>query len=170
MDDNLQHYLNDHLAGAAGAVELISSIAAACDLPDEREFFADLKLRVEDDRSILCDLIAKIGQARSELLQVAGDLTLQASKLKLRWKGMAPGEMGFFEALEILSLGIQGKRLLWVVLAELQPSIPEWKEFDFKNLELTAIAQRDAVEDKRVPAAVDSLLDRDRRRYTPSKL
>lgn len=65
--------------------------------------------------------------------------------------------------MEVLALGIQGKRLLWVMMAELAPFISEWGGVDFAGLELEAIAQRDAVEKRRVEAGVDALLEVARR-------
>jgi hypothetical protein len=68
-----------------------------------------------------------------------------------------------FEALEMLALGVQGKRLLWLVMQEIQPWFPEWSDYDFANLELEAIRQRDGVEVWRIEAAKESLISEKRR-------
>ncbi|MCW1885054.1 hypothetical protein OKA04_09975 [Luteolibacter flavescens] len=163
MDDNLTRYLNDHLGGSAGAIGLIRSLAAsACDTV-EAAFFNDLERKVESDRTLLKDLISRLGESSSAMLEVAGSITGAASRLKLNWDGMEPGYLGRFEGMEVLALGIQGKRLLWVILAELAPFIPEWEGVDFAKLELDAIEQRDAVEDRRMEAGVDAMLEVTRR-------
>lgn len=166
MDANLERYLNDHLAGSSGAVDLIGALAEAADDPGQSAFFRKLKADVENDRILLKSLLEKIGQSDSRILQVAGSLTEKAGRLKLKWEGLEPGRLGMFEAFEMIALGIQGKRLLWVVLAAIGPWIPEWSDIDFAQLELEAIKQRDQVEEYRVQAGIDALVDAARRKDT----
>jgi hypothetical protein len=142
---------------------LIQKLATSAEDAEEARFFHDLENKVEEDRALLKDLIGRLGQSSSNVLEAAGNITGAASRLKLMWEGMEPGHLGRFEAIEILALGIQGKRLLWVVLGELAPFVPEWQGIKFADLELDAIAQRDAVEARRIDAAVDALLDVERR-------
>lgn len=163
MDEQLRSYLNDHLAGAAGAIRLVQSLADAQDDPAEAGFYRELKAKIERDRELLKGLLEKLGHADSGLRQVAGRLAAQVGKLKLWWEGLAPGELGTFETLEILVLGIQGKRVLWTALAQIAPRIPEWAGVSFADLEAEAIAQRDAVESRRMAAGVDALLSPERR-------
>lgn len=163
MDTELQRYLNDHLAGSAGAVGLIQTLADNAVDPEEELFFASLKEKVEEDRLQLKDLISLLGKNSSTLLEAAGNLTEKAGRLKLMWEGLEPGQLGRFEAIEMLAVGIQGKRLLWVVLGELAPWIPEWSGIDFAGRELEAIAQRDAVESRRIEAGLNGLIDAERR-------
>lgn len=166
MDSNLERYLNDHLAGSSGAVDLIGALADAADDPGQSAFLRKLKADVENDRIILKSLLEKIGQSDSKILQVAGSLTEKAGRLKLKWEGLQPGRLGMFEAFEMLALGIQGKRLLWIALAAVAPWIPEWSGIDFAALELEAIKQRDEVEEYRVQAGMDALVDAGRRKET----
>ncbi|MCW1915860.1 hypothetical protein OJ996_19895 [Luteolibacter sp. GHJ8] len=163
MDDKLSRYLNDHLAGSAGAVDLIEAIAKACEEDEDIGFYRELGRKVEQDRKVLHELILATGKKSSRVLETAGKITAKAGRLKLMWEGLEPGDLGLFEALEMLVLGIQGKRILWVVLRELQPWTPEWEDIDFAALEAEAIAQRDAVEERRVTAAMDALLSPERR-------
>jgi hypothetical protein len=94
---------------------------------------------------------------QSKPLQVAGTLTAKAGRLKLLWEGLKPGELGMFEALEMITLGIHGKRLLWVMLGEIAPQAPGWKNVDFAELERAAIRQRDALEERRIQAGRNTL-------------
>ncbi|MFT4176829.1 MAG: hypothetical protein QM627_09245 [Luteolibacter sp.] len=162
MNSHLERYLNDHLAGSSGAVDLIAKLAEASDDPAQSDFFRELGLKVESDREFLKSLLKKIGQRDSAILQIAGSLTEKAGRLKLLWEGLEPGKLGMFEALEMLCLGIQGKRLLWRVLGKISPRIPEWSEIDFTALELEAVRQRDAVEAYRVQAGISALVDGER--------
>lgn len=156
-------YLNDHLAGSVSAIGLIQKLSSTAEDPDEVSFFHDLERKVEDDRTLLKDLIARLGESSSDMKEAAGSIMGAAGRMKLAWEGMEPGQLGRLEAIEVLSLGIQGKRLLWLLLAELGPSFPEWEGIDFAALELDAISQRDSLEPLRVDAGRDALLDPERR-------
>lgn len=157
MNNELQRYLNDHLAGSVCAIGIIEKLADTADDPEDAGFFRELGNKVEADRDLLKRLIGQLGESSSSLLQAAGSITGAASRLKLAWEGIEPGRLGRFEALELLALGIQGKRLLWVMLAEIGPSIPEWDVVNFADLELDAIKQRDSVEERRLAAGRDAL-------------
>jgi hypothetical protein len=149
MDPSLERYLNDHLAGSCGAVRLIADLAERQEDEADRRFFLDLMADVEADQALLRELLAGAGLKESTALKVAGSLTARAGRLKLLWEGLEPGGLGMFEALEMLALGIQGKRLLWAMLAEMAPHFPEWADIRFADLELQAIRQRDRVEERR---------------------
>ena len=83
--------------------------------------------------------------------------------MKLMWEKVEPGQLGMFEALEMLAIGIQGKRLLWMVLYEISTWFPEWDGVDFRRLELEAIEQRDGVDAWRIEAAADALVSPERK-------
>lgn len=152
MNQGLERYLNDHLAGSCAAVVLIKDLAARQETGSERDFFLNLQASVEDDQVLLRRLMEKGEMEESKALQVAGAITAKAGRLKLLWEGLDPGELGMFEALEMLSIGIQGKRLLWVMLGEIAPQVPGWRDIRFAELESAAIRQRDAVDVRRLAA------------------
>lgn len=164
MNHELERYLNDHLAGASGAVLLIQHLIDTSENPDARDFFADLKLKVEADRNLLEELLSSAGLESSQALKVAGEVTARIGLLKLMWEGVEPGKLGLFEALEILALGVHGKRLLWLALKEVAEYFPEWRGFDFASLELEASRQRDGIEFWRKEAARESLPPVERRK------
>ncbi len=163
MDRSLQRYLNDHLAGSSGALLLIQEIADHFDRPDAKSFFLDLKKKVETDRERLVRLQEAIDQDSSALLQATAGLAARAGGLKFRWEGIQPGELGMFEALEMLALGVQGKRLLWKALDRIRSCFPEWADQDFAALEREAVEQRDGVEYWRLEVALETLVSEERR-------
>ena len=118
MDQDLTRYLNDHLAGSSGAILLIQELAESHGSTEARGFFLDLMEKVEADRSLLADLLGRIGRNPSTLLQVAGGIAARIAGIKLMWEQVEPGKLGLFEALEMLALGVQGKRLLWVAIRQ----------------------------------------------------
>lgn len=161
MDKQLRRYLNDHLAGAGGAIKVLDRLVQ--EETSGEDFYRHLKSQVEEDQHKLQHLLTSAGLDRSAPTRLAGAVTAQAGRLKLMWEGFEPGELGLFEALEMLALGIQGKRLLWVILDEIAPAFPEWSGMNFAELELAAIRQRDAVEERRIEAGRAALIDPERR-------
>lgn len=163
MDQELARYLHDHLAGSSGALLLIQELADNHDVPEAKEFFMDLKQKVETDRALLEELLEKIGQGGNTFFKVAGDVAARVGGIKLLWEKVKPGKLGMFEALEMLALGVHGKRLLWLALGEIKSWYPEWNGIDFAELEREAIEQRDGIEAWRLEAALDVFADTSRR-------
>lgn len=142
---------------------LIQKLADRHDQPDAREFFLRLQERVEADRALLEDLLRKIGKEPNGFLKMAGGIASRFVGIKLMWEQVEPHKLGLFEALEMLALGVQGKRLLWVALMDVADWFPEWDGIDFVGLELQAIQQRDDIEFWRIQAALSILVVEDRR-------
>lgn len=162
MDTTLERYLNDHLAGSLGAVDILHALIDVA--TDERAlFYRRLLHQIEMDRDCLKDLLARLHRSESDLRQLAGNLTAKAGRLKFIWEGLDYRELGAFEALEVLCLGIHGKSLLWKILGEIRPFVPEWSDISFEDLERSAITQRDSVEALRLSAGLETLLDQARR-------
>jgi hypothetical protein len=153
MSAELQRYINDHLAGSEGAILLLTDLIDRAEDIAEKRFFVELKAHVENDRAVLARILEAAEMETENAIKAAGKLTAKAGRIKLLWEGMKPGELGRFEACEMLALGIQGKRLLWRVLAEIAPCHRGWHAFDFHALERDAERQRDAVEEERLKAA-----------------
>lgn len=157
MSRELERYLNDHLAGSSGALLLIDQLSECMDDPTAREDLSRLKEDVLKDRELLEHLLKQSGADPSTFLKAAGEITGRMGMFKLWWEGMESGKLGMFEALEILALGVQGKRLLWRALDSISDRIPGWKDVDFSQLEADALRQRDRVEHWRMEAAKASL-------------
>lgn len=147
---------------------MIQSLADTMETTEGQDFFARLKVKVQEDRDLLEHLLTSADMKASTAGKVAGDLAARVGFIKLAWEGFKPGELGIFEALEMLALGIQGKRLLWLALKEISVWFPEWQDIDFSKLELEAIEQRDGVELWRIEAALDSLPGMERRKARAS--
>lgn len=163
MDKEIIRYLNDHLAGSSAAFPLIQELSESQDEHGARDFFLHLKKEVGADRSMLEDLLEKIGHDPGVLHQIAGGVASRVAGVKLRWERIEPGEPGLLEALEMLAVGVQGKRLLWASLMEIAGWFPEWIGIDFEELELRATRQRDGIEFWRLQAAASILVDGERR-------
>jgi hypothetical protein len=161
MNQELQTYLNDHMAGASAALLVLSELIDQCESQGARDLMEDLKERLEADRSRLGDLLLLVGKEPSITGKIAGQFTGRVGALKFMWDRVEPGGLGFFEALEMLALGIQGKRLLWRTLHEISAWIPEWHHVDFPLWEREAVQQRDSVERWRLEAACKTFIGKD---------
>jgi hypothetical protein len=72
---------------------------------------------------------------------------------------IGPGseESARLEEVEVLSLGIEGKRLLWATLAQLSSTDARLMGFPFPDLKQRAKSQRDRLERFRLRLAADAL-------------
>lgn len=162
-ENDLESYLNDHLAGSSSAVSVLEELIEKQELEGEVQFFADLKNNILKNRELLQRLIALAGLEESTGKKIAGGITAGVSKLKLKMEGFEPGHLGMLEALELLCLGLHGQRLLWQALGKIAGWYPEWSEVTFSELELEAASQRDAVEQRRLECAGETLASVERR-------
>jgi hypothetical protein len=151
--DNLSSYLNDHLGGSVGALELLDRLIDIYkDKPLER-FFRDLRNEIDADQETLKELISKLGDQESALRKAGAWIAEKLSRAKIQLSESREGEMGLFLALEGLSLGIYGKRSLWRALATASATVPYLRGPDYATLEKRATEQHDRVESKRLEVA-----------------
>lgn len=152
-DKHLATYLNDHLAGSTSALELLGHLEKSHAGTDTGRFVAALRADIEADQRELEGLIARLGVAASAPRKAAAWLAEKGAELKLRLDDSAGGALRLLEALEALSLGIEGKRLLWRSLAAAAGDVPGLRGTDYGRLEQRAEEQRRRVEAARLDAA-----------------
>jgi hypothetical protein len=155
MRDHLATYLNDHLAGARFAIDLLRRLQESFSDRPLGQFAADITAQVEDDHAVLKQIVEKIDSDKSTLKEAAAWVAEKASRLKLRMD--EDGNLGVFEALEMLSLGIMGKLALWRALVTIAPSDDRLQGIDFGVLITQAQTQFNQVEARRLEAAVAAL-------------
>jgi hypothetical protein len=147
--ERLGRYLNDHLAGSVAALELLDHLIGSERPEPTARTLSELRDDIEEDQATLRDLLRRIGVAESLPRKAAAWLTEKAGRLKLRLSGTADNSLELLEALEALSLGIEGKRGLWHALA----ALPAFAGVDFDRLQYRAIQQHNRVEVERLAAA-----------------
>jgi len=150
-------YLNNHLAGAAAALSLLQKLTDSQKVPEDRRFYTSLLAEITRDKESLEDLLKRLGEDTGTMRQLLGNLSGRASQLGLVGEGLDPGDLGLFEALEILVIGISGKCLLWKILSAVSADYPAWSGVDFPALEARAIDQRALVETRRMQAGAEAL-------------
>jgi hypothetical protein len=151
--DQLGRYLNDHLAGSVAALELLAHAQSTERTAQEIDFLQQLHDEIVSDRDALRNLIQRLGCAESRPRQALAWIVEKISEWKLAVDDQAGGEFRWLESLEALSLGIEGKRLLWRALAVAATGIAELQTLDYAYLELRAENQRQQVEALRLLTA-----------------
>jgi hypothetical protein len=149
----LTTYLNDHLAGSVAAVQLLDRLVRGASEPEAREFFTAIRADVQEDQGTLVSLLRRSGGTKSGLRQVGGWLTAVFGRLKLWLDDPAGSSLHQLEALEALSLGIQGKYALWRALAAVADRCPALREVELPRLERRALEQHGRVEARRLVVA-----------------
>jgi hypothetical protein len=155
VDDPLSIYLEDHLAGAAAGISLLESLRDHHPKEALGSFAAEILVEVEADRTTLQALAKRVGAKPGSLKEATALLAEKVSRLKLG--RLAGGELGTFEALETLALGILGKKKLWEACAALAPEDPRLQGMDFPRLVARAEEQHRLVEQTRLEAARTAL-------------
>ena len=150
---DLTIYLNDHLAGSVGALELIDHLIETYRGKPLEQFFKDLRDEIDADQSTLEKLIETLGAKESAMRKAGAWVAEKLSRAKIRLSDSQEGQMGLLHALEGLVLGITGKRGLWDALAAAAETMPQLRELDYARLENRAIEQRDRIEAKRLEVA-----------------
>jgi hypothetical protein len=151
--EELTKYLNDHLAGSVGALELLDRLTAACEGKPLANFFQKLRADVHQDQEQLKELIQKLGAEESAVRKAGAWIAEKLSRAKIELSESSKGDTGLFLALEALILGITGKRSLWRTLRAASQTVPQLARLDYTGLEKRAIEQCERVEAKRLEIA-----------------
>lgn len=149
----LATYLNDHAAGATSALELLDHLKAAYAGEEIAAFAEALRAEIEKDRVTLELLMTELEIPRSPIRAAFAWAAEKLVRLKLRLDDPSLRGLHLFESLEALSLGIEGKRLLWAALAADVAARPELANTDYAELIRRAERQRADVEARRLEAA-----------------
>ena len=153
----LDVYLNDHLAGSAAAVELVERIKANNEGTPLAAHMETLGLEIEKDRDTLGEVMERLGVRRSAPKQAAGKVLETLSRMRLNEHITGSADVTRLLELETLSLGIEGKLLLWRSLKEVAETRPDLAAFDLAALATQAVSQRAGVEPFRLEAAATAL-------------
>ncbi len=154
----LSYYLNDHMAGSIGAVELLDHLIQRHEAKPLGQFFTVLKRDIEADQKVLRNLMQRFNAKQSAVRRIGAWFGEKFGWARTRMAGDERGEVGLLHALEVLVLGITGKQLLWRALSAALGDSPLLKGIDLAKLEERAIEQIERVEAKRLEAAREAFL------------
>lgn len=151
MGDPLATYLEDHIAGASYAIDLLGAIRDQHAGEPLAEFALGMLAEVKADEAALKGLAERVGSGVSSLKIASAWLTEKVSRLKLSHE--SAGGLGTFQALEFLAVGIQGKLALWRALAVASAGDDRLNQMDFDHLARRAESQHARMETQRLEAA-----------------
>jgi hypothetical protein len=150
-------YLNDHLAGATGGLALAKR--ARDNDPDGSSgtSLAKVCAEIETDRETLLAVMDELGVHRDPIKPVIAWLAEKLGRLKPNGRVRGYSPLSRLVELEMLHLGISGKRDLWAALeATLNRRL---SRFDLPELIARADGQRDQIERLRRAAAAEAFVD-----------
>jgi hypothetical protein len=155
-DEALSAYLNDHLAGSVGAIEMIErAIQENAGNLLARRLGEELEA-IRKDQGIVRDLIQRIGSSESRLKKTGAWLAEKAGRVKLGGTDK-PTELSRMETLEALVIGIHGRWALWRALRVAADRHAVLRDLDLDALERRTAEQHDRVEEWRLEAAREVL-------------
>jgi hypothetical protein len=146
----LSVYLNDHFAGATGAMSRVRYAASRYD-GELGAFFSQIAREIDADRDALRRVMDAEGVRVAYPKLVLAWAGEKAGRLKLNGRLTRQSPLTPFLELEALELGITGKLLLWKALREKRP--PGASAVDLDDLITRAESQRADVERQRLAAA-----------------
>ncbi|HEX5911032.1 MAG TPA: hypothetical protein VFY44_11085 [Thermoleophilaceae bacterium] len=154
MSDHLPTYLNDHLAGSTAGLELARRAAGSNEGTELGTLLSRFASEFEGERSSLKSVIEAVGSHPNPAKVAAAWVGEKAGRLKPNDQLTGYSALSRMVELEGLSIGIEGKRLLWRALAE--RTDPRLTSFDFTALAEQAQRQRDELEPFRLAAAASA--------------
>lgn len=152
-NEHIATYLNDHLAGSVVALELLQHLESAHAGTPLEGFFAELRADIKADQHQLESLMSQLQIAESRARKATAWLTEKITEVKLLMDDPEGGALRLMEALEVLSLGIEGKRAMWRALATASERAPQLRGVDYELLTKRAEQQCERAEEVRLQAA-----------------
>ncbi len=146
-------YLNDHLAGATGGVELARRVAAARREEEAGDALLRFAADVAADRAALLEIMTTLGVPVRAYKVCAGYIAEKAGRLKLNGHLLSRSPLSSLEELEMMRLGVTGKAAGWRTLRVLADTDPRLDRDRLDELIGRADSQLSMLEDLRVRAA-----------------
>jgi hypothetical protein len=146
-------YLNDHLAGATGGVELARRMVVWYPVPGQQETIERLKAGIAQDRRALLEVMATLGMPVRRYKVGVAWAAEKAARLKLNGSLVSRSPLSNLEELEMLRLGVEGKAAGWRTLRELADADDRLNRATLDGLITRAREQADLLEELRVQAA-----------------
>lgn len=148
----LSIYLNDHLMGAAGGVELARRCLGNNRGTSLGTFLEELVEQILEDRRTLEDIMTRLDVAADRAKLAVATVGERLARLKLNGQLFGYSDLSRVIELEALCAGVALKRRLWLSLQQVKESDPRLVDFDFVKLVERASTQLDGLERHRLEA------------------
>ena len=152
----LSIYLNDHLAGSTGGLELAKRTRGANEGTEYGEPLERIAHEIEQDRDALIRLMESLEIKRDHLKVAAGWVAEKFGRLKPNGQLTGYSPLSRLIELEGLAIGITGKQSLWDALLEVADEDSRLDAEELRRLSTRAEEQREEVWKLRQRAAGDA--------------
>jgi hypothetical protein len=146
-------YLNDHLAGATGGLELVRRSAGAHRGTPAGATLSALAAEIEQDRASLLQMMTAVEVPVRQYKVASAWLVEKLGRLKLNGHLLERSPLSSLIELETLRLGVEGKGCLWRTLKEFAEHEPRLDPASLDELLQRADRQIDRLEELRVQAS-----------------
>ena len=146
----LDSYLNEHLAGSIGALELIDHWVKAHKGEPLGSFFGEIEKEIKADQDALRQVMRHLAVEESKVRKAGAWAAEKVGRARLIVAGDEPGSLGLVLTLEGLIMGVTGKKLLWGSLAAAK--MPQLDSYNFEQLRRRAEQQVEQIEAERISA------------------
>jgi hypothetical protein len=153
----LSIYLNDHLAGATGGVELARRAASAQRDSTHGPELARLATEIAEDRESLLEVMEALDVTVQHYKVGAGWLLEKVGRLKPNGAWVSRAPLSSLVELEGLLLGVTGKGALWRTLRVEAESDPRLDPAELDRLLVRADDQWERIEAMRLQTGVEVL-------------
>jgi hypothetical protein len=148
----LRIYLQDHLAGSTGGVELARRARGANEGNEFGPPLAKLADDIEADRRSLESIMDDLGFGADRAKNLVFWSAEKAGRLKLNGRLTGYSPLSRMIELEGLITGVNGKRSLWLTLIDVSPDVPELDAERLRRLLERAERQLETLHDLRARA------------------
>jgi hypothetical protein len=148
---DLDSYLNEHLAGSIGALELIDHWVNAHKGEPLGRFFAQIQKEIKADQNTLREVMRTLEVEESKVRKAGAWAAEKVGRARMIIAGDEPGSLGLVLTLEGLIMGVTGKKMLWRSLAAAK--LPQLDSYNFEQLQRRAEQQVERIEAERISAA-----------------
>jgi cytochrome P450 len=146
-------YLNDHLAGTTGIVELARRAAASQRGTETGEVLQQLAAELTAGRAALRTMMATLGVPERQYKTWAAWLAEKAGRLKLNGSLLERSPLSSVLELEMLRLGMEATGAAWHTLSELAERDERLNKTQLTDLLARAKQQSQTLEELRIRAA-----------------
>lgn len=154
MHDSLKTYVQDHLAGAEFALALLSDISKQTLDQSASQLAGELLPEIDADKAALNSFANGLGTELGPIKQAMAMLGQKVSTPKLD----VSERLGLFEAVELLMLGVLGKRALWQTLQTIREHGLTLPPLELAALQRRAEEQHASLENLRCQLAAKTFL------------
>jgi hypothetical protein len=153
----LASYLNDHLAGSVGALELLEHLAKLHDGKPLGDLFMDIEAEIRADQEKLREVMRSLRIEESNIRKAGAWVAEKAGRARLMIAGDESGGLGLVLTLEGLIMGVTGKKLMWRAL--FAANLPQLNGYHFEDLQRRAQQQIERIEAERMRAVLEAFAD-----------